>query len=552
MELRTYLLVLWRKRCLVLTAFLSTLLATMVFTFLQTPVYEAASTFVVSPTGTYRDAEALAGVLDAMSRRAELANTYAEVAASRSIKEEAADELRLSEAQRDDLTVDSRLLAGTNVLEITVRGSDAELVAVFADEIGALTANYTRALYEAYGLKPLDMADLPTSPVQPNKLLNLALGAALGLALGVGLAFLAYYLEVPPQQAASHSLQGALPGTPQEAPVVTARTSSLGKARWILVGLLTLAVIGMGSTLLLSKPRTSAAALPVTRPIATFVPAAVWTTTPTATPTDATLLAMSPTPTPTPCGYPWGWVAYEVQAVDTLTSLAERYDMSVAEIVDANCLTRRVISAGQVLYFPPAPETPTPVPSITVTEGVTLTSESVAPRLEAVTRAPQPSPTPRPVSSPSGGRSAKATPLPTETASPSLPAPVLLAPADGAEFTANSEIVLAWQPVPGLPPDAYYAITVAYPHLGRTWFDDVPWTRDTAWTLSEHDYLLELSDDGQFVWSVQVMRQVGTEADGTLEGEALSDPSVSRKLTWRLPSSGSGPAEEATPVVPAP
>jgi capsular polysaccharide biosynthesis protein len=370
-ELRSYLLIVWRKRCLILAAFLSTLLSTMIITFLQTPVYEATSTFVVTPSGTYRNAESLASVLDLMSRRAELASTYAEVAASRSIKQEAADQFGLSEAQREDLTVESRLLPGTNVLEIKVQGNDARMVSAFTDKVGALAANYTRTLYEAYGLQPLDMADLPTSPVQPNKIRNLALGTALGLAFGVSLALLAFSLAPPLQEAVSQRPAGTPPGSSQEAAVAATRTSRLELAGWIVVGLLTVAVIGMGFALFLAEPETSAAGLPVSRPVATFVPAALWT----ATPNDAT----SPDINPTPCIYPRGWVAYEVQVADTLTSLAQRYDMSVAEIADANCLTRRVISAGQLLYFPPSPDTATPVPSITATESVTFTPERVVP-----------------------------------------------------------------------------------------------------------------------------------------------------------------------------
>lgn len=114
----------------------------------------------------------------------------------------------------------------------------------------------------------------------------------------------------------------------------------------------------------------------------------------------------------------------------------------------------------------------------------------------------------------------------------------------------SDKIVLAWQAVQGLPPDAYYMITVAYSHLGQTWYDDVPWTRDTKWTLSEHGYLLDLSDDGQFAWSVQVVRQVAIDAAGTPEGVTLSAPSDSRRLIWRLPSDGGGGG--GTPTPPAP
>jgi hypothetical protein len=245
--------------------------------------------------------------------------------------------------------------------------------------------------------------------------------------------------------------------------------------------------------------------------------------------------------------------------------------MSVAEIVDANCLTRRVISAGQMLYFPP-PETPTPTPTITATETVTPTvrstvfpTETVTPTPENLIRATESvavttesmtvtteAVAPTPVLSPTNEGSAGSTPQPTATANVALPAPVLIAPADGAEFTTSSEIDLAWRPVAGLPVDAFYVITVAYAHQGETWYDEVPWTRDTNWTLTEHDYLLELSDDGWFRWSVQVVRRTGIGADGSPEGVTLGEPSATWRLKWNPPSSGDGKPKSGTPPVPPP
>lgn len=108
---------------------------------------------------------------------------------------------------------------------------------------------------------------------------------------------------------------------------------------------------------------------------------------------------------------------------------------------------------------------------------------------------------------------------------------------------------MAWQPVGSLPADAYYAVTVAYVHNGVEWYDEVPWTRGTSWTMSEHSYLLDLSDDGQFRWSVQVVRQTGVGADGKPTGLSLSAPSAVRTLIWRRPSGGGG---GGTPPPPPP
>jgi diguanylate cyclase (GGDEF)-like protein len=197
MELKIYLRVLLGKWWIVLPAFLITFTATVVFTFTQTPTYRATTTFVVAPNSFFGDVNSFVSGLDMISRRDEIASTYAQVAASRLIKRAAADELNLSQDQRGRLSVESQLLAGTNVLRIVVEGNDPVLVKDFANVVGAKTMTYVQELYEVHDLRSLDQATLPASPVKPNKKLNLALGAILGLALGGGMAFFAEYLQAP-------------------------------------------------------------------------------------------------------------------------------------------------------------------------------------------------------------------------------------------------------------------------------------------------------------------------------------------------------------------
>jgi hypothetical protein len=112
--------------------------------------------------------------------------------------------------------------------------------------------------------------------------------------------------------------------------------------------------------------------------------------------------------------------------------------------------------------------------------------------------------------------------------------------------------MLAWQWVGELPPDAHFAITVAYAHRGAKWHDEVPWTREMSWILSEHGYLLDMSDDGQFQWSVQVMHQTGVDASGQPVGVPLSPPSEVRTLLWRRAGGGGGEGPETTPPAPPP
>jgi diguanylate cyclase (GGDEF)-like protein len=203
MELRGYLRILLRKWWIVLSTLLITLTADVVFTLTQIPVYETTATFIVTPNTSFEGVRDFVSGLETLSRRTEIGTTYAEVVSSRTIQKQVAAELDLSLDQSRSLSVEGMLRAGTNVLQITVQGSDPVLVRDFADMVGIKSIAYVRDLYEAYDLIPLDPATLPGSPIRPNKVLNIALGAVFGLALGLGLAILSEYLQTPLEGAAT-------------------------------------------------------------------------------------------------------------------------------------------------------------------------------------------------------------------------------------------------------------------------------------------------------------------------------------------------------------
>ena len=74
---------------------------------------------------------------------------------------------------------------------------------------------------------------------------------------------------------------------------------------------------------------------------------------------------LSPTITAVKCGAPSNWVIYTVQPGDTLFSIAQRVNRSVAQLIFANCLSSDKIHTGQKLYvpyYPPQIPVPTSVP----------------------------------------------------------------------------------------------------------------------------------------------------------------------------------------------
>lgn len=195
MELLAYVQILVRRWWIILPTIVLTLLLTYMFTDRQEPVYDTQTTLVMRPlTAGMGDEKDIASVVNILSQRIEINTTYAEVAQSSLIKKQAAETLNLSPAERKGMSVSSRVLPSTNILQISVSGPDPVLIQRYADAISAETQGYVSDLYDVFELKPLDAAGLPSNPTSPDMALNLAVGGVLGLLLSLTLAFLSEYL----------------------------------------------------------------------------------------------------------------------------------------------------------------------------------------------------------------------------------------------------------------------------------------------------------------------------------------------------------------------
>lgn len=200
MEFRSLLRMILVRWWLVVPTFLITFGSVVVFTLGQTPIYQTSATFLVAPVTAF-NADVLTA-LGLLSRQSEIAATYAEVAGSKTIKQQVDVALNLGADQKRGVDLVARLVPGTNTLEIIVRSPDPALGQQYANKAGEALIAYTGDLYEAYELRPLDAAGIADKPVLPNIPLNLGLGVGAGLALAISLAFAAQMLSAPPKLAA--------------------------------------------------------------------------------------------------------------------------------------------------------------------------------------------------------------------------------------------------------------------------------------------------------------------------------------------------------------
>jgi LysM repeat protein/predicted nucleic acid-binding Zn ribbon protein len=179
---------------------------------------------------------------------------------------------------------------------------------------------------------------------------------------------------------------------------------------------------------------------------------------------------------------------YTVQEGDNLYTIAAKYDMTVAQIKEANSLKGDKLNVGQKLHIPVG--TATPTPTLTPTETLT--------------------PTP----------------------GPPYPAPALLSPPDGAAFAGtDTAIVLNWASVGILSEDEWYVLQVEAVGIRMAQPYQV-WTKATSGRVPVELHRPGTSAGQELLWQVTIMRQTGMDDDGAWTGDQLSPPGEIRTFVW--------------------
>lgn len=184
MERHLILRSLARRWWILLTVLLITVGATLALTLRETPIYRAKATYITRLGSEITDAKTESTVLDSLNRYVELQGTYSEIAMSQMIKRQAGKKIGLTGSDLRGLTVSSRTLPGSRILEISVEGEDPQLIRDFTTAVGEETMTYVNDLYPSYELTLLDAPNAPNTPISPKIPYNLIVGTLLGTFLG--------------------------------------------------------------------------------------------------------------------------------------------------------------------------------------------------------------------------------------------------------------------------------------------------------------------------------------------------------------------------------
>lgn len=203
-----------------------------------------------------------------------------------------------------------------------------------------------------------------------------------------------------------------------------------------------------------------------------------------------------PQPTPTPTSLPTATLSaaeateqacekasYVVQDNDTLSSIANSYNVPMAVIIEYNGLSSETVFSGMPLTIPLCQQFPTPGPS------------------------------------------------PTPTLPPPYTAPNLLLPTDGTRFTqAGDTVSLQWAAVGTLLESEAYQVTVVDFTDGDS-RSIVEYVTDTK-LIVPNSFRSTDSTPHVYRWSVLVARQIGTDDDGNPLWEPAGAASSPRVFMW--------------------
>lgn len=210
MELREYLRVVINGWWIILPLMFLSLTVALIFSYSQTPTYEATATFVTSLSqSTSQDADTFVYAIDTLTGRARIPVTYCSILTSGAVREEALAIVGIDPVQVDvsKYEVTCANLPETNILFLAVQGSSPKLVMALTEAIGIAGTKRANELYSYYPIVLLDKPFMEPEPISPKIPQNMVLGTALGLVVGVLTAFMLEYLRSPMEQLSQQSIR---------------------------------------------------------------------------------------------------------------------------------------------------------------------------------------------------------------------------------------------------------------------------------------------------------------------------------------------------------
>lgn len=193
-DLREYFAIIKKRFWIIaLITVIAILVSSIVSFFVLKPVYQASSTLIVS-TENNTETQTLTG--DQFSVTQKLAVTYGEIIKSRSVLEQVISNLKLDDTYKELAdTISVSPVKDTQIINISVQDTNPTKARDIANEIPKVFTEEAKRITKANSVEVIDKAIRPTSPIKPNKMMNISIAAVLGAMISLFVIFLLEYFD---------------------------------------------------------------------------------------------------------------------------------------------------------------------------------------------------------------------------------------------------------------------------------------------------------------------------------------------------------------------
>ncbi len=192
-DLKEYMSIIWNKKWLILgVTLLAIIISAIISFFVLDPTYETSTKILVGRSNVSQNAINYEDIMLSQS----LVNTYGEIIKSETVLNEVIANLKLNistGALKKRIKVNP--VAETEIIEIKVNDTDPNLATNIANELAKVSMKNVKEIMKIDNVQVIDQAQIPKSPIKPNKNMNIAIAAILGFMIGIGIVFLREYLD---------------------------------------------------------------------------------------------------------------------------------------------------------------------------------------------------------------------------------------------------------------------------------------------------------------------------------------------------------------------
>lgn len=196
LELRDIFRIIWARIWIIVLITIVAMLASGIISyFYLDKIYESSTTLIVNKQKDDNEKETQYTYNDILLSQ-KLVSTYTEIAKSSYVLERVIKELNL-DLSSDELKkmIAVSAVGDTQIIRITVSDVFPARATVIAEKMAELLPIRVSELEMPDNVKVVDKAKVPSSPVKPRPLMNIAIAGVLGIMVGLGIIFLIEYLD---------------------------------------------------------------------------------------------------------------------------------------------------------------------------------------------------------------------------------------------------------------------------------------------------------------------------------------------------------------------